>query len=103
MKIKIDDKTGTIELGNDVPLRPTDVQAGRIMREISAIRGEGIGAVKLSGYWTIGRFNYEAHDAGKGGDWRPIYGHRPGQQRKSFDRALSDALGVDVVRTVRMG
>lgn len=81
-----------IDLG-DVACRPSVVQQDEIMRVVSEALGGTWMCVSMSGYWVIG------HNP-DGPGWHPVYGHRPGEQTRRFDVALSRATGLPVVLTV---
>jgi len=78
------------------PAKPTEVQADELMRLLTAELGRGRwGAVKLSGYWVISNVPDGVDEM-----WRPVFGHEPGQQTRAFDKAVANATGLAVVRTV---
>lgn len=85
MKIKV--TTRTIELPTNTPRNPSVIQADAIMAAITSSLNDGTryGAVKLSGYWVIGKFTPS---------WSRI---SPEPLGRSFAKALANAFGRDVV------
>lgn len=71
-------------------VRATNADA--IIRDLAEQLGRSIGIVKVQGYWVLG----DTTD----GAWRPIYGHQPGQQTRSFEKVLREGLQITTVRTV---
>lgn len=71
-----------------------------IMRMVSSCMNRPLGAVKIGGYWLIGDTTPVQTTDGRAKEWTPIWGHKPGQRTRKFDRALSEALNVVVVSQV---
>lgn len=91
MNVTIQGTAGAINLPDDFPEKPTEYQVDELMRALSDVLGERWGAVKISGYWIIGR----TEDG-----WKPVYGHNVGEQTRKFVKALANATGRAVVSTV---
>jgi hypothetical protein len=71
-----------------LPKNPTEPDVRPVMEAVSKALGQSWIAGKSGGYWLIGTNN--------DGDWQPVYGHRPGEQARSFLKALSLATGLQV-------
>lgn len=94
MKVSIRGSAGAIHLPADFPTKPDELEVDRLMRALSEVLDEGWGAVKISGYWLIGRT--DVNEQG----WQPTYGHRPGEQSRKFVNALAIGTGRAVVSIV---
>jgi hypothetical protein len=80
----------------EVPPRPRPAEADEAIAVIGDALGlSALAVVKVSGYWLLGTLN-ETPGAG----WRPTYGHRPGEQTRSFDKLIREGLQVTVCRLV---
>lgn len=84
----------TIELATDFPKKPTITQVDALMRTISDVLDDGNTyiAVKLSGFWVIGK-RLPAHRFGR------IFGGTPGENTRDLDTALARAFNRAVIRT----
>lgn len=99
MKIQINyslsDKPLSIDL-TEVPERPTPAEASEAITVIGERLGTpALAVVKVSGFWLLGTLNEKP-----GEGWRPLYGHRPGERTRSFDKLVREGLQVTVVRLV---
>ena len=85
-----DGKPFSINL-TECPEKPKTADVEEVMSALSTAYGRRLGAIKSGRYWLVG-------DMENG--WRPIFGHRPGEQTAKFDLVLARGLEIGVSRVI---
>jgi hypothetical protein len=81
-----------IELEESFPHKVRrEAETWALMEEISDALGVRWGAVKLGGYWIIGRSDP---------DWSPVFGGHEQPYSRVFEKALTTALNRAIVQDI---
>lgn len=90
MSITVSYSDSTIEI-TGVTANPSEAKAHEIMSAVSNALGQSLGVMKMSGIWVI------ADTTSHG--WKPLFGHKAGDQTRKFADALGRALNKTVTLT----